>query len=165
MVARIWYVSLLSLRVHLAQTTPCPLPLAQLTQTIPLDRCGSATPSVLHDRSAKPCGHSVTTKDRSKLSINFLSSDNPRAKRATSPPQHSSALTTRARGVNRQSPTLNNSEDVEIGVEGSSSESRYASIWVDLTVARVTSAKFFTDRTVSKSYNIPTAQQSLARLL
>ncbi|TBU44007.1 velvet factor-domain-containing protein [Dichomitus squalens] len=91
-----------------------------LTQTVPLDRC--ATP--LHNGITKSCGHTVTPKDRTKLSINFLSSESPLAEGTTSPPQRSSALSSRARGVNRQPPILNSSEDIEIATEGSSSESR-----------------------------------------
>ncbi|KAM5534690.1 hypothetical protein V8D89_011702 [Ganoderma adspersum] len=94
-----------------------------LAETIPLDRCSS--PSVFHNRTASSLGQAVPPKERSKLSINFLSSAHPLAEGSISPPQRSPALSSRARGVNRPEPVVNGSEDVEVATEGSSDDRSY----------------------------------------
>lgn len=151
--ARTWYASLLSLSVHPTQTTLPPHLLTQLAETIPLNRCSS--PSVLHNRTASSLGHAVPPKERSKLSINFLSSAHPLAEGSTSPPQRSPALSSRARGVNRPDPVVNGSEDVEVATEGSSDgQSRYPSLPLRIGSSHVTMWSKF----VYRSYRLEIVQ-------
>lgn len=66
----------------------------------------------------------VSPQDRNKLSINFLSDDRPRAESGTHSRSHSSALSTRARGVNRQEASVSAVEDVEVATESPGRPSR-----------------------------------------
>ncbi|KAH9940926.1 velvet factor-domain-containing protein, partial [Epithele typhae] len=69
-------------------------------------------------------GPSPSPKDRSKVSINFLSSEHTHpdsSNRARSPP---SPLSTRARGVNRPLVFPQNFDDVRLEIEAASSSSR-----------------------------------------
>ncbi|KAI0731303.1 velvet factor-domain-containing protein [Earliella scabrosa] len=80
---------------------------------------------VLCSGEADPPGHSVSPKDRHKLSINFLSNGSPRASASPYARPPTSPLSHRARGVNRPESILNNFEEVDVAVaEASSGQSR-----------------------------------------
>ena len=84
-----------------------------------------APSGVLCTSSTSPRSLTTSPKDRNKLSINFLSDERPRADSANYSRSHSSVLSTRARGVNRQDVQINNSENVEVATEAPGSPSRY----------------------------------------
>ena len=96
----------------------------QLADPYNLDRCASQ--EVLCSDVSSSMGHTVSPKDRNKLSINFLSNGSPRAETSPYARHPTSPLSHRARGVNRPESILNNFEDVDVAVaEASSGQSRY----------------------------------------
>ncbi|RPD64258.1 hypothetical protein L227DRAFT_323117 [Lentinus tigrinus ALCF2SS1-6] len=92
-----------------------------LADSLHLDQCASS--GVLASGHVNSHVHTVSPKDRSKLSINFLSGSSPRAAADPYPRHHhSSPLSSRARGVNRPDTSRNNADDVEVAAADASDD-------------------------------------------
>ena len=98
-------------------------PHTQLEDTFHI--ASQAPAGALYHGVESPRTLTVSPKDRNKLSINFLSDDRPRADALGHSRSHSSVLSTRARGVNRQDLSVNRSEDVEVDTDAPGSPIRY----------------------------------------